>query len=94
MKEPATVYRPRTPLGALRVKAGLSQRRAASRLGITYTYLSAIETGDRMPSSGLLGRLARLYRASRETVLDAAVAAWDVKHGSAGRGAGLAAAEN
>jgi transcriptional regulator with XRE-family HTH domain len=43
----------------LRVKAGLSQGELAEQAGISQTYLSAIERGDKFPAASNIESLAR-----------------------------------
>lgn len=43
----------------LRINAGIRQRELAKSLGITQSYLSLLEYGNRQPSLGLIKRTAR-----------------------------------
>lgn len=44
-----------------RLKKGLTQYDAAKMLGVTVTYVSLLERGERTPSFALLKKLAELY---------------------------------
>ena len=44
-----------------RLKKGLTQYDAAKILGVTVTYVSLLERGERTPSFALLKKLAELY---------------------------------
>lgn len=44
-----------------RLKKGLTQYDAAKMLGVTVTYVSLLERGERTPSFTLLKKLAELY---------------------------------
>lgn len=46
-------------LKALRARLGLSQQDLASRLGVTGSWISRVECGDRTPSEEMLTRMAR-----------------------------------
>ena len=48
---------------------GLSQRKAASMVGISYATLAAYETGSRTPSPLVLCKLANLYHCSTDFLL-------------------------
>ena len=56
-------------LRALRTKYNLSQKEAASRVGISPSIISGYETGERTPSTENLLALARLYRCSTDYLL-------------------------
>lgn len=60
-----------TPLGRLRVAAGLSRLEAARRLGVDQSALFRWEKGDRDPGARQVRALARLYDVPAEKVLDA-----------------------
>ena len=51
-------------LRGLRAEAGLNQRAMAQRLGISVSYLSQLETGERPITPGVAATLARLYPAA------------------------------
>ncbi len=56
-------------LRALRTKYNLSQKEAASRIGISPSIVSSYETGERTPSTENLLALSRLYRCSTDYLL-------------------------
>lgn len=56
-------------LKLLRTKSNLSQKEAASRLGISPSIVSSYETGERTPSTENLLALSRLYRCSTDYLL-------------------------
>ncbi|MDE6365865.1 MAG: helix-turn-helix domain-containing protein [Lachnospiraceae bacterium] len=56
-------------LKLLRTKCNLSQKEAASRLGISPSIVSSYETGERTPSAENLLALSRLYRCSTDYLL-------------------------
>lgn len=56
-------------LKLLRTKYNLSQKEAASRLGISPSIVSSYETGERTPSTENLLALSRLYRCSTDYLL-------------------------
>lgn len=60
-----------TPLGRLRVAAGLSRLEAARRLGVDQSALFRWEKGDRDPGARQVRALARLYDVPADKVLDA-----------------------
>lgn len=45
----------------MRAEAGLDRRAAAARLGVSYSYLEALERGERLPSVAMVVRLAAGY---------------------------------
>lgn len=56
-------------LKSLRKQYGLSQREAASRLGISTSVISAYENGERTPSTENLLALSYLYKCSTDYLL-------------------------
>ena len=56
-------------LESLRKQYGLSQREAASRLGISTSVISAYENGERTPSTENLLALSYLYKCSTDYLL-------------------------
>ena len=56
-------------LKSLRKQYGLSQREAASRLGISPSVISAYENGERTPSTENLLALSYLYKCSTDYLL-------------------------
>lgn len=56
-------------LKLLRKQYGLSQREAASRLGISTSVISAYENGERTPSTENLLALSYLYKCSTDYLL-------------------------
>ena len=56
-------------LKSLRKQYGLSQRGAASRLGISTSVISAYENGERTPSTENLLALSYLYKCSTDYLL-------------------------
>ena len=56
-------------LKSLRKQYGLSQREAASRLGISTSIISAYENGERTPSTENLLALSYLYKCSTDYLL-------------------------
>lgn len=58
----------------LRTSNGMSRRDLASRAAISYSYLSAIENGDRFPSSKILAMVAAALRVHTHELLAAAEA--------------------
>ena len=56
-------------LKSLRKQYGLSQREAASRLGISTSVISAYENGERTPSTENLLALSCLYKCSTDYLL-------------------------
>ena len=56
-------------LKSLRKQYGLSQREAASRLGISTSVISAYENGERTPSIENLLALSYLYKCSTDYLL-------------------------
>ncbi len=70
---------PQTPLGRIRIAAGIrAAREAAHRLGITPEYLRNIARGFSVPSAALVSRIAALYARDaaeiRGAILDAQAA--------------------
>lgn len=51
-----------TALKELRVKKGIKQFQAADGIKITQTYLSQIESGQKVPSIEVLEKLAKFYK--------------------------------
>ena len=58
-------------LSALRVRAGLSQRDVAKRIGISTQSCSHYETGRRTPDLFILYRFSQLYQITMEYLLSA-----------------------
>jgi transcriptional regulator with XRE-family HTH domain len=56
-------------LRELRAKNGLSIKRLAPELGVTYSYLSKLENGETRPSADLVGRIARFFRYDTDQLL-------------------------
>ncbi len=56
-------------LKTLRIQYGLSQKEAASRLGISPSIVSSYETGERTPSTENLLALSYLYKCSTDYLL-------------------------
>ena len=56
-------------LRTLRKQYGFSQRKAASRLGISTSVISAYENGERTPSTENLLALSYLYKCSTDYLL-------------------------
>ena len=56
-------------LSALRVRAGLSQRDVAKRIGISTQSCSHYETGRRTPDIFILYRFSQLYQVTMECLL-------------------------
>jgi len=50
-----------TSLVALRKKAGMKQIEAAKIIGVSQTYMSQIESGNKEPSTGLLKDICKAY---------------------------------
>lgn len=48
---------------------GLSQMKLANELGLNHSYINRLESGERLPSTELLIRLARRYDWSIDDVL-------------------------
>jgi len=59
-------------LRELRSRKGLGIKRVAPQLGITYTYLSKIETNQVRPSAELIDRMASYFAYDRDLLLLAA----------------------
>jgi transcriptional regulator with XRE-family HTH domain len=59
-------------LRELRSQTGLGIKRVAPELGITYTYLSKLETNQVRPSAELVDRMATYYGYDRDLLLIAA----------------------
>ena len=55
-------------LRQLRLAAGLSQRKLAGQLGVSFPHISKIEAGTERPSDELLGRLADELGADSDTL--------------------------
>jgi len=66
----------RNPLARLRTDAGLSQRAAAERFGITYQHLCDVECGKRLPGERLVESMAQVYGADVRTVARTVVRGW------------------
>lgn len=49
-------------LKGIRVKKGVKQYEAAKKAGITQTYLSQIESGQKVPSIEVLEKMAKFYK--------------------------------
>ncbi len=49
-------------LKELRVKKGVRQYEVANKIGITQTYMSQIEKGQKVPSVEVLEKLAKYYK--------------------------------
>lgn len=56
-------------LKASRLAEGLSQMKLANELGVDHSYINRLESGQRLPSTELLIRLARRYEWSIDDVL-------------------------
>jgi len=59
------------PLAALRVKAGLSQTRAATELGIPASHLSRLESGHHDPRTEIVMGMARAYGVTVDVIINA-----------------------
>lgn len=56
-------------LRLLRKRANLSQEQLASRLSVTKSVVSSYETGMRMPSYSVLGKIARVFNVTTDYLL-------------------------
>lgn len=56
-------------LGEMRKKRGLTQRKLAEKLGVSYGRISLYETGDRSPDPEMLKRLADFFGCSTDFLL-------------------------
>ena len=54
---------------ALRLKANLTQKQIAEKLGISIAYYSQLEVGKRTPASKNLQKLADIYNVSTDYLL-------------------------
>jgi transcriptional regulator with XRE-family HTH domain len=56
-------------LRGLRKEAGVSIKRLAPDLGVSYTYLSKLENKEALPSEDLVGRVARYFSYDADRLL-------------------------
>lgn len=56
----------------LRTDRGLERRELAERVGISYSYLTEIENGNKPPSSAVLGQIAEVLGLRMSQLIDAA----------------------
>lgn len=59
-------------LRQLRTASGVGIKRLGPELGVTYSYLSKLESGDVNPSEKLVGRVAAYFKYDRDALLLAA----------------------
>jgi transcriptional regulator with XRE-family HTH domain len=59
-----------------RAEKGLSRQELAHLAGVSYPYLSQIETGDRQPSLKTMAKLAQALELPLETLASTAPASW------------------
>ena len=59
-------------LRQLRTAAGVGIKRLGPELGVTYSHLSKLESGDVNPSEKLVGRVAAYFQYDRDRLLLAA----------------------
>lgn len=58
-------------LKTLRLRHGLTLRGLASNLGgISYSYISLVENGERQPNADLIFKVSRLFNVSADILLD------------------------
>ena len=56
-------------LRELRVEMGLSLKKAAPIVNISYTYLSKIENDQKVPTPGLVLKLCKLYKSESDDLI-------------------------
>lgn len=66
----------KNPLARLRVRAMLSQREAAVRVGVTFQHLYDVEAGSRVPSEAMLESMAQVYASTLAETAAAFLAGW------------------
>lgn len=58
-----------TILRVLRQEAGYGIKTVAPKVGISYSYLSKVETNKKAPSTGLIEKLCKFYEADADEII-------------------------